>query len=266
MSAWKWKILPRNSRSAQVGQIKSSRQSFWVEHRRRYGTRTVFCMSYSSFCGNFCIPLVELRPKVWPVSSWSLCIPAPCWPFLHHEMKRSPPITWPKGSGYPILLLHGATPALLPQGDEAGLIMVINVFLPSGYSVPEGILWVWYMSHGGMQQNFLALQLWRYSIHLLSAHKTCSPETWWICFAEAQAETPGKYLESVSKQQDIHFVSYTKQDKPSRPPYSSFPCPSSLSWLTSKVSEERNDWGLVFSQAPLFSFGVPSLITTHASI
>lgn len=63
------------------------------------------------------------------------------------------------------------------------------------------------MGHCEMQLNFLALQLWRYSIHLLSAYKTCSPETRLICFAEAEVETPGKFLESVSKQQDIHFVS-----------------------------------------------------------
>lgn len=57
-----------------------------------------------------------------------------------HEVKRNPPITRPKGSGHPLLLLHGAVPALQPQRDETGLIIVINVFPVSSYSVPESIL------------------------------------------------------------------------------------------------------------------------------
>lgn len=119
-------------------------------------------MSYSSFCGFFLH--ATWRSKTQDLASGCMAAEHP-WSLLatsSHEVRRNPPATWPKGSGYPLLLLHGAIPAAQPQGDEAGLIIVINVFLVSTYSVPEGILWVWYMRHCGMQQNFLALQLWRY--------------------------------------------------------------------------------------------------------
>ena len=151
-------------------------------------------MSYFSFCGIFLYATWRIKTQGLARGCMEPVHPCSLLAISSHEVKRNPPITWPKGSGYPLLFLHGAIPALQPQGDEAGLIIVINVFLVSRYSVPEGILWVWYMSHCGMQQDFLALQLWRYSIHLRSAYKTCSPETWRICFAEAEVETPGKFL------------------------------------------------------------------------
>lgn len=49
----------------------------------------------------------------------------------------------------------------------------------------------------------------------------CSLEKWWICFAEAQVGTPGKFLESVSKRIFILLVKQRKLFQVSVPPSSS---------------------------------------------